>query len=118
MIGTIYFIAPRWARLRSKTGIQSPTEYLATRYNIPTQQLMAWSGVVVKLFDVGAKWAAVGILLHAFMGIPVLCGIVISGVVPLFYVSLVGLWADELIAFTLYVMLLVPCFVYYVTILS
>src|SRR5690606_11778120 len=40
MIGTIFFIAPRWARLRSKTGIQSPTEYLATRYNIPAQQLI------------------------------------------------------------------------------
>src|SRR5690625_7649934 len=49
----------RWARLRSQTGIQSPTEYLKTRYNLPTQQLMAWSGVLLKLFDVGAKWAAI-----------------------------------------------------------
>ncbi len=96
MVGTIFFIAPRWARLRQKTGIQSPTEYLATRYNIPTQQLMAWSGVLVKLFDVGAKWAAVGILLNAFTGIPVTTGIVMSGVVTLFYVTLGGLWADVL----------------------
>lgn len=96
MIGTIFFIAPRWARLRSKTGIQSPTEYLATRYNLPTQQLMAWSGVIVKLFDVGAKWAAVGILLHAFMGVPIVTGIILSGVVTLFYVTLGGLWADVL----------------------
>lgn len=97
MIGTIFFfIAPRWARLRSKTGIQSPTEYLATRYNLPTQQLMAWSGVIVKLFDVGAKWAAVGILLNAFMGVPIVTGIILSGVVTLFYVTLGGLWADVL----------------------
>ncbi|MVZ60697.1 sodium:solute symporter family protein [Sphingobacterium humi] len=96
MIGTIFFIAPRWARLRSKTGIQSPTEYLATRYNLPTQQLMAWCGVLVKLFDVGAKWAAVGILLNAFMGIPVVTGIILSGVVTMFYVTLGGLWADVL----------------------
>lgn len=96
MLGTIFFIAPRWARLRQKTGIQSPTEYLATRYNVPTQQLMAWCGVLVKLFDVGAKWAAVGILLNAFMGIPVVTGIVLSGVVTLFYVTLGGLWADVL----------------------
>ncbi|WP_118194947.1 sodium:solute symporter family protein [Albibacterium indicum] len=96
MVGTIFFIAPRWARLRTKTGIQSPTEYLATRYNIPAQQLMAWCGVIVKLFDVGAKWAAVGILLNAFMGIPIVTGIIISGVVTLFYVTLGGLWADVL----------------------
>ncbi len=96
MIGTIVFIAPRWARLRAKTGIQSPTEYLATRYNLPVQQLMAWCGVVVKLFDVGAKWAAVGILLNAFMGIPIVTGIILSGVVTLFYVTLGGLWADVL----------------------
>ncbi|MDM1046805.1 MULTISPECIES: sodium:solute symporter family protein [Sphingobacterium] len=96
MIGTIVFIAPRWARLRTKTGIQSPTEYLATRYNLPVQQLMAWCGVIVKLFDVGAKWAAVGILLNAFMGIPIVTGIILSGVVTLFYVTLGGLWADVL----------------------
>lgn len=96
MIGTIVFIAPRWARLRAKTGIQSPTEYLATRYNLPVQQLMAWCGVIVKLFDVGAKWAAVGILLNAFMGIPIVTGIILSGVVTLFYVTLGGLWADVL----------------------
>src|SRR5690606_7916726 len=96
MIGTIIFIAPRWARLRTKTGIQSPTEYLATRYNLPVQQLMAWCGVIVKLFDVGAKWAAVGILLNAFMGIPIVTGIILSGVVTLLYVTLGGLWADVL----------------------
>lgn len=96
MLGTVYFIAPRWARLRTKTGIQSPTEYLSTRYNVPAQQIMAWSGVIVKLFDVGAKWAAVGILLNAFMGIPISTGIVISGIVTLFYVTLGGLWADVL----------------------
>ena len=118
MIGTIYFIAPRWARLRSKTGIQSPTEYLATRYNIPTQQLMAWSGVVVKLFDVGAKWAAVGILLNAFMGIPVLWGIVISGVVTLFYVTLGGLWADVLNDFMSFIIQVVSGIVMFVVMLT
>lgn len=96
MIGTIIFIAPRWARLRRKIGIQSPTEYLATRYNVPTQQVMAWSGVVVKLFDVAAKWAALGILLHAFTGIPMMTGIIISGAVTLLYVTIGGIWADVL----------------------
>lgn len=94
MIFTTFFIAPRWSRLRSKTGIQSPTEYLATRYNLPTQQVMAWSGVIVKLFDIGAKWAATGILLNVFTGLSIELGIAISGLVTLFYITVGGLWAD------------------------
>lgn len=94
MILTTLFIAPRWARLRSKRGIQSPTEYLAARYNFSTQQVMAWSGVITKIFDVGAKWAAIGVLLHAFTGIPFVSGIAIAGTVTLVYITLGGLWAD------------------------
>lgn len=94
MVLTTAFIAPRWSRLRTKTGIQSPTEYLATRYNLPTQQVMAWSGVIVKLFDIGAKWAATGILLNVFTGLSIETGIAISGVVTLIYITIGGLWAD------------------------
>lgn len=118
MIGTVLFIAPRWARLREKTGIQSPTEYLATRYNIPTQQVMAWSGALVKLFDVGAKWAAVGILLNVFVGIPIATGIVLSGIVTLFYVTLGGLWADVLNDFASFIIQVVAGVVMFVLMLS
>lgn len=94
MVITTFYIAPRWARLRSKRGIQSPTEYLSTRYNFSTQQVMAWFGVIIKLFDVGAKWAAIGVLLHAFTGISFVSGIAIAGTVTLVYITLGGLWAD------------------------
>lgn len=94
MVGTIFFIAPRWARLRSKGGIQSPTEYLAIRYNLPTQQVMAWSGVIIKIFDVGAKWAAIGILLNAFTGLSIGTGILTAGVISMVYITMGGLWAD------------------------
>lgn len=89
-----FMIAPRWARLREATGIQSPTEYLKQRYNLPTQQLMAWSGVGLKLFDVGAKWAAIAILLHAFTGTPLIVGILLAGGISLIYITVGGLWAD------------------------
>src|SRR5690625_881059 len=88
-----FFIAPRWARLRSQTGIQSPTEYLKTRYNLPTQQLMAWSGVLLKLFDVGAKWAAIALLLNVLTGAYLLTGILLAGIVSLVYITVGGLWA-------------------------
>jgi len=92
-IGAFTF-APRWSKLRKALHIESPTEYLATRYNVPAQQLMAWSGVILKLFDVGAKWASIGILLYGFTGLPISVGILLSGIVSLLYITIGGLWAD------------------------
>ena len=89
-----YVFAPRWARLRIQLNIESPTEYLAARYSLPAQQTMAWTGVLLKLFDVAAKWAALGVLLHGFTGLPIALGILLSGGVSLTYVTAGGLWAD------------------------
>jgi SSS family solute:Na+ symporter len=91
-----FSIAPRWARLHLRLGMVSPMEYLAVRYNVPTQQLMAWSGVLLKLFDVGAKWASIAVILKVFAGVPLIYGILVSGAVSLFYITLGGLWADAL----------------------
>lgn len=88
------FLAPRWSRLRTHLHIQSPTEYLKTRYNLPTQQLIAWSGVLLKLFDVGAKWLAISLLLNGFTGTSILFGILLSGGISLIYITVGGLWAD------------------------
>ncbi|MDP4284160.1 MAG: sodium:solute symporter family protein [Bacteroidota bacterium] len=81
-----------WVRLRKNFQIQSPLEYLRIRYNMLTQQIIAWAGVLLKVFDVGAKWAAIGILLHVVAGIPMTTGILVSGVVTLIYVTFGGLW--------------------------
>ena len=81
-----------WVRLRKNFQIQSPLEYLKVRYNLWTQQIIAWAGVLLKVFDVGAKWAAIGILLHVVAGIPMTTGILVSGVVTLIYVTFGGLW--------------------------
>ena len=81
-----------WVRLRKNFHIQSPLEYLSVRYNLLTQQIVAWTGVLLKIFDVGAKWAAIGILLHVVAGIPMMTGILVSGVVTLIYVTFGGLW--------------------------
>ena len=81
-----------WVRLRKVLQIQSPLEYLSIRYNVLTQQIVAWSGVLLKVFDVGAKWAAIGILLHVVAGISMTTGILVSGMVTLIYVTFGGLW--------------------------
>ena len=93
MIGS-FFMAPAWVRLRIKYNIQSPTEYLLRRYNMATQQLIAWSGVILKLFDIAAKYAAIAILLNGFTGLPLMAGVLMAGGISLIYISLGGIWAD------------------------
>ena len=95
MVGA-FTIAPRWSRLRAKYNIISPMQYLSTRYNVPTQQLLAWSGVLLKVFDVAAKWSAIAIILNVFTGLSLVVGILLTGGVSLIYVTVGGLWADAL----------------------
>jgi SSS family solute:Na+ symporter len=92
IIATAKIFPVYWVRLRKNFQIQSPLEYLSVRYDITTQQIVAWTGVVLKIFDVGAKWAAIGILLHVVAGIPMTTGILVSGLVTLIYVTFGGLW--------------------------
>lgn len=103
-----------WVRLRKNFQIQSPLEYLKTRYDLTTQQIMAWSGALLKAFDVGAKWAAIGILLKVVAGIPMTQGILVSGIVTLIYVTFGGLWGvimTDLIQFIVQVLGSVVMFV-------
>ncbi len=86
----------RWSRLRQRLGIISPLEYLAVRYNLPAQQVLAWSGALLKIFDVGAKWTSAAILLQAFANVPPLWGVLITGSVTVVYSVVGGLWADAL----------------------
>lgn len=106
LIGAWLF-APRWPRLRERLGIISPLEYLAVRFNVPTEQLLAWSGVLLKVFDVAAKWTASAILLQVFAGIPTVWGILLVGGVTMIYSTIGGIWADVLTDFGQFVIQLV-----------
>src|ERR1700730_9528493 len=61
LLGSRAFPA-KWARMRQQLHVISPLEYLKIRYDLPTQQLLGWSGALLKIFDVGAKWSASAIL--------------------------------------------------------
>ncbi|MGW1027445.1 sodium:solute symporter family protein [Streptomyces sp. NPDC002577] len=92
----VRLFAPRLNRLRSRLGVASPLEYLKDRYNIATQQALAWSGVLLKIVDVGAKWAAISTLLSIYTGITITQGIFITGFITGIYCTVGGLWADAL----------------------
>lgn len=86
----------KWARMRQHLHIISPLEYLKLRYDIPTQQLLGWSGAFFKIFDVGAKWTASAILLHVFAGFPFIGGVLLIGGSTVVYSVIGGLWANAL----------------------
>ncbi|MBH8607512.1 sodium:solute symporter family protein [Thermoactinomyces sp. CICC 10521] len=113
-----FTIAPRWTRLREHYQIGSPLEYLSTRYNVPTHQLMAWSGILLKVFDIGAKWAAIAILLQVFTGLPLSAGILLSGGVSLIYSTIGGLWADALTDFAQFLIQLAAGIAMFVIVLA
>ncbi|MGW8374399.1 sodium:solute symporter family protein [Streptomyces sp. ODS28] len=94
-----FLFAPRWNRLRAKHGVNSPLAYLAQRYNLPTQQVLAYSGAALKVVDIAAKWVAIAVLLQGFAHIPLVWGIAITGVCTMFYMAFGGLWADVLTDF-------------------
>lgn len=98
---------PRWVRLRERTGMISPLEYLVARYNLPTQQVLAWSGALLKIFDIAAKWTATAILLHVFANVPLVTGILLTGGVTLVYAVVGGLWANALTDFSQFVIQLI-----------
>ncbi len=88
------FIAPRWVEVRKSLGVQSPTEYLAVRYNVLTQQVIVWSGVGLKLLDLAGKTTAMATILYGFAGVPIMWGVLITGVIGLVYNTLGGFFAS------------------------
>jgi SSS family solute:Na+ symporter len=117
VVGAFVFV-PRWPRLRQRLNVISPLEYLRIRYNLPTQQLLAWSGTLLKVFDVGAKWTATALLLNVFAGVPIGWGILLTGGVTLVYSTIGGLWADALTDLGQFVIQLVAGCVLFVAVLA
>ncbi|MFI9026550.1 sodium:solute symporter family protein [Streptomyces sp. NPDC053560] len=110
--------AGRLNRLRSRLHVASPLEYLKSRYNLPTQQALAWSGVLLKIVDVGAKWAAIATLLSVFTGVSLNQGILITGAVTAVYCTVGGLWADALTELGQFVIQLLAGIAMLVTVLA
>lgn len=88
MIGTL-FLAARWRRAR----LISPVEFLEARYNRYIRQILAWTGLPLKVIDDGLKIYATGVFVSVGLGYDLKLSIVVSGVVMLLYTFMGGLWA-------------------------
>ena len=84
-----YLTAPLWRRAR----VETPVEFLETRYSPFFRQLFAWSGFPLRIADNGLRIYALGVFVSVGIGMDIIWAIIVSGVVLLAYTFLGGLWA-------------------------
>ena len=104
---SVLLFAKKWRRAR----IDSPVEYLETRYSPALRQLFAWQGVPVKVFDDGIKLVAIAKFISVGLGIPMQYSLIASGVIILLYTFMGGLWAVTVTDFIQFVVLTVAILV-------
>ena len=100
VIGTI-FLAGRWRRM----GIISPVEFLEARYSKHIRQILAWTGIPLKIIDDGLKIYATGVFVSVGLGYDLQTSIIASGVVMLLYTFMGGLWAVVVTDFVQFIIL-------------
>ncbi len=98
---SVLLFAQRWRRAR----IDSPVEYLETRYSGAFRQLIAWQGIPVKMVDDGLKLVAIGTFLSISLGLDVRTSMIGSGVIILLYTFMGGLWAVTVTDFIQFVVM-------------
>lgn len=96
-----FLFSKRWRRAR----IDSPVEYIETRYSAMLRQLFAWQGVPVKIVDDAIKLLATGKFISICVGLDMIPSILLAGGIMLFYTFLGGLWAVTVTDFLQFVVL-------------
>lgn len=97
------FFSKYWRRAR----IDSPVEYLETRYGPALRQVFAWQGVPVMLIDDGIKLFATGNFVAVCTGMPLASSMLLCGGIMLVYTFMGGLWAVAVTDFIQFVVLTV-----------
>ena len=128
-IFSVVLFAKKWRRAR----IDSPVEYLETRYSTGLRQLFAWQGVPVIMIDDAFKLIAIGTFIAVSMNLPEMQNLsifglnipledmgmhtpvrytmVIAGVIMLLYTLMGGLWAVAVTDFIQFVVMSVAVLV-------
>ncbi|MGN0834167.1 MAG: hypothetical protein ACI4RD_11050 [Kiritimatiellia bacterium] len=88
LIGAQCF-AVRWRRVATR----SPLEYIETRFGNRMRQGLVWLGLPMRILDDSMKLLAIGTVVGVGLGFPIETGIVVSGVIVIFYTFLGGLKA-------------------------
>ncbi len=104
---SVLLFARRWRRAR----IDSPVEYLETRYSAGFRQLIAWQGIPVKMIDDALKLVCIGSFISVSLGMPMGQSMFWSGLVILAYTFMGGLWAVTVTDFIQFVVMAVAILV-------
>jgi SSS family transporter len=100
---SVTFFATRWRRAR----IDSPVEFLESRYSALVRQLFVWTGLPVGIIDDSLKLIATGTIVHVGMGFSLEASIIACGLIMLAYTFMGGLWAVTVTDFVQFVILAV-----------
>jgi SSS family transporter len=100
---SVTFFATKWRRAR----IDSPTEFLESRYSALVRQLFVWTGLPVGIIDDSLKLIATGTIVHVGMGFSLQVSIIACGLIMLAYTFMGGLWAVTVTDFVQFVILAV-----------
>lgn len=98
---SVILFATRWRRAR----INSPIEYLETRYSPAVRQLFAWHGIPVRLIDDALKLVAIGTFLSVGVGLKLQTSMLLSGLIMVAYTFMGGLWAVAVTDFVQFIIL-------------
>ena len=102
-IVSVTFFATKWRRAR----IDSPVEFLESRYSPLVRQLFVWTGLPVGIVDDSLKLIATGTIVHVGMGFSLQWSIIVCGLIMLAYTFMGGLWAVTVTDFVQFVILTV-----------
>ncbi|MFH1740090.1 MAG: TIM barrel protein [bacterium] len=102
-IFSVVLFAKKWRRAR----IDSPVEYLETRYSASLRQLFAWQGIPVIMVDDGLKLVAIGKFISVGLGLPMTTSMLAAGLIMLAYTFMGGLWAVAVTDFIQFVVMAV-----------
>jgi len=100
-VASVLFFAKRWRRAR----IDSPVEYLETRYSSTVRQMFAWQGLPVRVIDDSLKLIAIGIFVATAFNLPLRTSMICSGLIMLAYTMMGGLWAVAVTDFIQFIIL-------------
>ncbi len=106
-IFSVVLFAKKWRRAR----IDSPVEYLETRYNHALRQIFVWQGVPVKMVDDALKLIAIAGFISVSLGTNTTEAMLWSGAIILAYTFAGGLWAVAVTDFIQFVVLAVAVLV-------
>jgi len=99
---SVLFFSKKWRRAR----IDSPVEYLETRYSPAVRQLFAWQNIPVRIIDDALKLVAIGIFISKGLNLDMQQCMLWSGLIMLAYTLMGGLWAVTVTDFVQFIVLL------------